>query len=160
MPPHTPSLAVPNGNEDDWDKIRDLPPREKFNVLMDRSLDVFQQVGHLEGLARKAADNSERSRKSAERAEAAAERTERLYGGAHPYRSLPPPQLQELTTIDKDDPTGIRELKQKFHDASVIEAADKARLSKALFYMKAFLTVAAVAAVVWAIFRFALANAK
>jgi hypothetical protein len=36
-----------NGNDDDWDEVRDLPSREKFLTLLDRSLDVYQTVGEM-----------------------------------------------------------------------------------------------------------------
>ncbi len=82
-------------SSEEWERVRRLPLGEKVETIVDRSLDVFQQVGRIEAAAL--------------RAERAADRCEAILKRAFP--SSPPPsshaqtthRLQSIAEIRPDD---------------------------------------------------------
>ncbi len=117
--------ARPLPTPEEWAHIRRLPLGEKIEAIVDRSLDVFQQVGRIETSAVRAERSSERCELAAVRAERAAERCEasaarieaavsKKSPSVPPMRkkydslidSLPPAQADKLARLIEEDDRG------------------------------------------------------
>jgi len=158
--------------------LSDRELRELMTNAANGALAVFQEIGKLTAIAARAEMAAQSAAMSAKSCQDAASRIEASVRKLTPSIPPPPPlfseeplakarrKLDSLAEIRDEDTTAVRDLREQIAEIAKRDAAemavaeaDRRRMKNLAWGLGIIMSVAAVAAIVWGVFKFAVANA-